>query len=250
MAEDRKRIARSPQMKVVSHHPWRRAAMGLAVGGVTLLAALGGYWFGLQRAALDRTYVTSLERLNAANRDTIAGLNGRIVEADLAREVDQEAARALRDSITALRDELAGLKEEVTFYKSLMSPSSLTRGLQIAEFELLDTEEDGQYAYHLLLTQVEARRDWVQGNVKMEVHGQQRGGEGSGELVLPLTEIAESDTYPLKFRFRYFQDLSGVITLPEGFEPGSVVITVVRRGANAADLTRSFEWLVSGREST
>ena len=31
MADDRKRFPRSPQMKVVSHHPWRRGFVALGV---------------------------------------------------------------------------------------------------------------------------------------------------------------------------------------------------------------------------
>ena len=82
---------------------------------------------------------------------------------------------------------------------------------------------------------METRRDWIQGDVELVVRGRD-------EQVLSLTEIAVDDTYPLKFRFRYFQDLSGVIALPEGFEPESVEITARRRGAKADDLTRTFAW--------
>ena len=65
---------------------------------------------------------------------------------------------------------------------------------------------------------------------------------------LPLTaaaEIGEPETYPLKFRFRYFQDLSGVITLPPGFAPQTVEVVARRRGAKTADLSRTFAWMVA-----
>ena len=172
--------------------------------------------------------MSGLERLNAANQRELADLNARLVEADLAREVDQEAARTLRDGIRELRDEVASLTEEVTFYKSLMSPSDVARGLQIAEFELLAMEQERRFTYEYVVA----------------------GGSWTPELVRPLTEIGDSESYPLKFRFRYFQDLSGVITLPDGFEPTRVVVTADKRGASTANLTRTFDWMVSGREST
>jgi hypothetical protein len=62
--------------------------------------------------------------------------------------------------------------------------------------------------------------------------------------VLPLTEIGEDASYPLKFRFRYFQDLTGVISLPRGFEPERIVVRAGKRNAQA--LTRTFDWTVAG----
>jgi hypothetical protein len=101
------------------------------------------------------------------------------------------------------------------------------------------TLNGNQFTFHILLTQVESRRDWIQGEIELLVHG----GE---QQVLSLTEIASADTYPLTFRFRYFQDLSGIITLPEGFKPESVEVTARRRGASATDLTKTFVWTEAG----
>ncbi len=236
---------------MVSHHPWRQGLLLGAVVLITLAGALGGYWLGQASGALDGTYLSSMERLNATNEEAIQRLQAQLVESELAREVDAAAARALRDSIRGLKDELASLTEEVTFYKSLMAPSSVARGLQIADFELTPMDTPGRYTFHLLLTQVEARRDWVQGDATLEVHGRQQpettGSDSATavvERVLPLTEIVEGDTYPLKFRFRYFQDLTGVISLPAGFEPERIVVTAEKRGASPLD--RSFDWTVAG----
>ena len=85
----------------------------------------------------------------------------------------------------------------------------------------------------------------VVGTVLLEEDAEQSDEEQKhGELVLSLTEIAEIDAYPLKFRFRYFQDLSGVMTLPSGFTPQSVIITALRRGGSGTKLEQTFAWLV------
>jgi hypothetical protein len=134
----------------------------------------------------------------------------------------------------------------VTFYKSLMDPSSVERGLQIAQFELVSNEDSNQFSFHLLLTQMEARRDWVQGDVRVDVRGRAAHEGGAGEeQVLSLTEIAEVDPYPLKYRFRYFQDLSGVLVLPTGFLPDAVLVSVNRRGNRQDNLQRTFAWPIS-----
>ena len=65
-----------------------------------------------------------------------------------------------------------------------------------------------------------------------------------GKQVLSLTDLAEIETYPLKFRFRYFQDLSGPMAMPLGFQPEKVVVTVVQQGRRGNDLQQTFEWSV------
>lgn len=244
-------------MRVVAHHPWRQ---WLLLGAVVLLSvagALAGYWLGRATSELDATYLSSIERLNEANRLTIEQLEAGLIEADLSRGVDRQAAQSLTADIRALKDQVAALTEEVTFYKSLMSPSSVAKGLQIADFELSAMDAPGRYTFHLLLTQVETRRDWVQGEATLTVEGRMTAGQsgqtaGSDsqttitERVLPLTEIGEDDSYPLKFRFRYFQDLTGVISLPAGFEPERIVVRAGKRGASTEALTRTFDWTVAG----
>ena len=237
------------RMRVVAHSPRRRVLVMLGFIAVCVIGIAGGYRVGTSKADLDQIYMGALVELKRANEAELDQLNSLMVEANLNREVDRQAAQELRQTIKGLRDELAALNEEVTFYKSVMSPSSIARGLQIAEFDLATTDSNNQYTFHLLLTQVETRRDWIQGSVDFTVQGVIRTAEsaaGNAEQVLSLTEIGGADSYPLKFRFRYFQDLTGVITLPEGFEPQSVVVTALKRGANTAGLSRSFDWKTSG----
>jgi hypothetical protein len=70
-------------------------------------------------------------------------------------------------------------------------------------------------------------------------------GERAGQqVVLPLTEIEPNADYPLQYRFRYFQDFSGTMQMPEGFEPLRVVVTVTRQGSREANLQRTFDWLI------
>jgi hypothetical protein len=226
---------------------------------LTVAAAAGfGYWLGSSTSRLDRALQQALQVRNQANEATIAELTRELAQVRLAQSVDAEAAASLRDTITGLRTEVADLQEEVSFYRTLMAPSDVERGLKIAEFELAAGEAPQQYRYRVLLTQAEARRDWVQGGVELQVQGVRdaAGGralerEGSAheaseheaEEVLTLTDLAEPEAYPLKFRFRYFQDLTGTLTLPEGFRPRSVRVTATPQGRGER-LEREFDWRV------
>ncbi len=233
------------EYKVVPHRPVWRVIILTLLAGVVAGAVAFGYWLGAGTAALDRSLLVSLQMRDRANEKRIGELHRLLADARLAQSVDAQAARSLRETISSLRNEMAGLQEEVTFYKSLMAPSSVERGLQIAEFELAPGGEDREFVYHILLTQVAERRDWVQGKVEVEVHGVREGTQGPGaQEVLPLTDLAAVATYPLKFRFRYFQDLSGTVTLPAGFEPQAVSIKVTPAGRSGNGAQRSFDWVV------
>jgi len=225
-------------MRVVEHRPVQRLLLTLGAVLVLAVALAGGYFLGVAKATLDQRYLASLEDMAQANEKTIETLRQQVTDGSLARDVDREAAQELRASIKGLRDEVAALEEEVRFYKSLMAPSSLERGLQIADFEVAPTAAADQFTYRILLTQVATRRDWIQGDVRVEFTEAQSG------RVLSLTEIAELEAYPLKFRFRYFQDLTGVLTLPAGFQPRSVTVTAARRGSAAQRQERTFDWTV------
>lgn len=233
------------QYRVVPHRPLRRALMLTLLALVVASAVLFGYWLGGRESALDRTYLAALETREKALQARVRDLDRALADARLAQSVDAQAARSLRETISGLRDQLGALGEEVTFYKSLMAPSSMERGLQIAEFDLGVGEADNQFSYRILLTQAEERRSYIQGRVRLEVQGVRTGEDGASvDTVLALTDLAEVDDYPLRFRFRYFQDLSGTVTLPAGFRPRSVLVTAVPNGQSGQQTERSFDWFV------
>lgn len=232
---------RAGELLVVRHSPWRRVGWGVLVGLVVLAAGSLGYWLGAGVGTLDRSYLASLEVRYQATESQRAALARELADLRLARSVDDQAARSVRETISQLRGEVASLNEEVAFYKRLMVPSTVERGLQVSEFQLAPGDKDNEFVYHVLLTQVAERRDWLQGRLQLRVQGQMAGPDGAvAEEVLPLTELAAVDSYPLRFRFRYFQDVSGTLTLPAAFSPRQVIIAATPAGAETVE--RRFEW--------
>jgi hypothetical protein len=228
--------------RLVVESRWQRALLRLALVTVVLAAVALGYWLGSRTVAVDHDYLGALERIKASQEDAIERLNRDLVDARLSQSVGQQAAQALRGLVSELRSEVAGLQEEVTFYKSLMAPSTLTKGLQIADFQLFGAEDGREFAYQVLLTQAQVRRDWVQGRVALGVRGLAPDAGTGSETVLSFADLDPDGTYPVKFKFRYFQNLTGRILLPEGFRPDAVLVTVMPAGRDAEALERSFPW--------
>jgi hypothetical protein len=236
---------RDAQFRLVAHRPVLRVLVTVLVGIVVCAAAALGYWLGVSKGELDRVYLAALENRQQAQQARLEVLGRELADVQLAQTIDAQAAAMLRETISELRGEAAGLREEVTFYKSLMAPSSMERGLQVAEFALSEGPAAGEFAYRILLTQTAEQRSWISGEVRVEVEGVRAAADGASvEEVLPLTEVAAVEDYPLRFRFRYFQDFSGMVMLPDGFRPRLVRVTARPSGRPTDAAQREFDWFV------
>ncbi len=211
--------------------------MGAAAVALCVVAFLGGR----RVADVDLTYMNALRTINEASEERLRVLNARLVDADLRNRVHDEVTQRLQNDVKSFRDRIAALEEEVAFYQALMAPSSVKQGLQIAEFQVSAGRGRGEFEFEILLTQVAQQRSWISGDVEMTLQGLSEGG---AEQVLSLTDISDADPYPLPYRFRYFQDLSGTMRLPAGFEPRSVTIRAKAQKGRDAAHERIFEWAV------
>ena len=93
-------------------------------------------------------------------------------------------------------------------------------------------------SFSVLITQVAENRKYVGGDVTIKVIGLM----GEQRETITFSQDNAVVGYPLKFRFRYFQDLIGQLKLPDGFRPERVSIDVRQR--NKPPISADFEWLV------
>jgi hypothetical protein len=229
-----------PTLRVVEVRPGRRVALIGALAAVLLATAMGAYELGRSHTEHRLAEAAEMEVSLADARETIVDLERRLADYDLSRAVDGDAQEQLRQTIKTLRDELAEGREELRFYRRLMAPSDAERGIRVERLELWSRNGSAAIGYRLLLTQVVDRHDWVAGTVRVEVAGH----SGLDEQVLSLTDLGVSEAYPLPFRFRYFQDIAGTISLPEGFVPEKVTVVAETAGKNGKRVERTFGWNV------
>jgi hypothetical protein len=72
------------------------------------------------------------------------------------------------------------------------------------------------------------------------------GGTLDGEaLDLDLADLTDGED-SLAMSFRYFQNVSGVVRLPEGFQPKRFVVNVKPTSESHASVTQVFDWVVGG----
>ena len=238
MVFGRDRSAAHRRMMVV---PWTPRGRALILSGLTVAigaAAFAGYLWGMRQSEFEREHLDRLGGRIKALELELEDAGRRLADADLAREVDRQALAIQREEMTELRGTARELREQLGFYRRVMDASSPGQALDIADFELSRLEDSRTFRYRLLLTRPTEQGDWVRGAARVEVSGL----TGDSEQHLSLPEISDADSYPLDYRFRYFQRLTGSLTLPEGFRPLRVTVRLFPRGANTARVERTFNW--------
>lgn len=213
-----------------------RPIVAAALIVAALVIAAGGYALGLyQRDTSFRLFEPNdVKHL----RQHATELERQLADIRLSQVVDHDSNESLRQTIKSLRDDLSAAQEEVRFYRQLMAPSEAQRGLRVEKFQLNPGQNADEIKYRLLLTQVVERHDWASGVVTVDV----AGSWDNEQVVLPLTELTKLDSYPLRFRFRYLQDFTGVLTIPEGLTPERVIVTAATSGKQGKRIQRTFNW--------
>ena len=210
------------------------------------LTAYAGWWLhdlgkvhGVSELKTLRTAHRTLETVHRKTVSDRNALRDRVAILERSSQVDRQAAQAVRDELGMLQEELQAAREEIKFYRGIVSPGEGKQGLRIHNFTLNRGLQAGEYQYDLVLTQLQRNDRYVSGKVVWNIIGKQDDAVSE----LGLADVTEPGTESLAFRFRYFQHLTGVITLPEGFVAHKVELTVKASGKKApGPLAEVFDW--------
>ncbi|MGM0570744.1 DUF6776 family protein [Marinobacter sp.] len=163
----------------------------------------------------------------------------RMVQLDRASAIDEQALKTARNTIAELEGQLASLEADLTFYRNIMAPSEASKGLQVDQLSLRQVRGEGQYGFKLVLTQVGDNKSYISGVVAVNIIGE-RNGE---QEVIPLRDLSgDVEELGVRFRFRYFQDVEGTLTLPDDFDPYEIQVVAKAEGSKASQAERTFEW--------
>jgi len=180
-------------------------------------------------AALQQDLQTALEEFDAEKvRATVAER-----EADVIRR----ANALLRASERDRQDEIAGLQADLAFYRRLGGANGSQAPLAVHYLELQRTQSPRVYRIIFTLTQNLRWASVISGRVQLGVDGIRNG------VARHLTEkqlLAESAD-PLTYKFKYFQQLERLITLPEDFEASRLTIRL-RSDSLRTPVEQSMDW--------
>mgnify|MGYP000529990407 FL=1 len=227
---------------VVKHKPGiKRKRRLVFITGVVVIGAvsflLGDYQSRYKHARV-------LEKLNqlagdyAMLQDSETYLRQQVANLESGREIDELAKQGIQETIREFKAKVSQLETDVSFYQNIMAPSDNARGLQVQKVEIKAGSVDKRFAYKIVLAQVADNKAYVKGVVAVNLIGMR----GDKKEIIPLRDISEQKDLGIKFKFKYFQDISGELVLPEGLVPESIQVVAQTKGKKASRLEQSFEW--------
>jgi cell division protein FtsB len=237
--------SKQQKMIVVPYRPWKTAwAQGSLIALIVLtgvVAYFAGFGKGVDENGDARIERDGLRTEVAALQVSNTALNQQILNLEQASNVDKEALNSVQQTILSLREQISQLEEDVLFYKEILSPDNQEDGLVIGQLDLMATDNPSNIRFKLELKQQGSNEDLISGYANVNILGMQ----DSQEVSIPLRSMTDVvDSLDIRLKFRYFQNIEGVMVLPEGFEPQKVQILAVAEGESAKTVQKSFGWLV------
>ncbi|MCB1861134.1 MAG: hypothetical protein KDI47_05310 [Gammaproteobacteria bacterium] len=184
---------------------------------------------------LQQERINELERIRLESAEKLAVL-------ERSSQIDQEAVRKVRDELKNYQQERLQLDEELTFLRSMVSTKDDREGVQIHRFSLKKGDGEGVFQYRFTVTQSMNNGDTASGWAFLAVDGLKEGEP----MWLPLREMTKEKTERIKVRFNQFQDIEGIIQLPENFKPLKVIVEVKPSNKNLPEVKQRFDWVVKG----
>lgn len=222
-----------------------RPGLWLATLGLIVLLLLAGFWmsyeYGRSVAGYDAGQAAEesarlqheLERANAQ----IAEMQHQAAMLERNSQIDSNASSELQATLATAQSEVMELKKELSFYKSIVSPEDTKRAVAIQTIEL-NPDGEGGYQYRIMVSQRGRNDRFVRGVLKVSLKGSQDGVE----TVIPLKNVSKKAKKPLKFGFKYFQNLEGDLKLPATFRPETMRVQVKPSSKRIDVVDEQFAW--------
>lgn len=190
-----------------------------------------GYDFERSRAR-EAQLQARIEQLESA----VGQLRLEAASGSRASQIDRDAVRQAQTTLTELQTERARLSKEVNFLRGLLSAG---RGpLHVRNF-VLSEEQDGRFRYRLTVAQALRNIGATEGELRLKVAGKSSNG---AQKKLDLAQVSQDGKRGVPLRFVHYQDVDGVIGLPQDFQPESVTIEIRPKTKGLKRVTEVFQW--------
>lgn len=213
----------------------------LAVGAVVLAAIvvfLGGRYFGSYDLIVARETESSLSDEISRLQTSLRSSRQEMLALKQSAAVDREAYDTVEHDLRGQQDEIAELRKEIAFYRAMVNVGDQSRGVHLQSFQIRGNEGLPEFGYRLILTQYMNGNRVVAGRIEMQFEGM----AGDRPMTIAPDHLKLSQSSDIRFHFKYFQELTGGVVLPEGFLPARVLVRAHLDGKKHSSVERAFPW--------
>lgn len=234
-----------PQM--IRHRSPKRLSWGTVMLLLAVMASVS-YKLGLIKKSeeydLLQQQVAVLQQEVEHFREQNAHLQQQLATAQYHYQIQMEARKNLGDYLKSMEQHNAELTQNVNLYQSVSGKLPLNQGIEIKTFHVFPSQEN-TFRYLLVLSKQVASTEYITGAVAMTIFGH----IDEKPIVLPVKYVDSARNDGLAFKFRYLQELSGELTLPEKFVAEKIALKVMpERGW--PHFQRQFPWRMEASQAS
>ena len=150
-------------------------------------------------------------------------------------KVDKAANMHAGNSMDSQLQKIRELERELNFFRSIMAPEETVKGLQISRFSWQAIEK-GNFNWQLSLIQAGSQGRSLSGVVKAELVAMR----GNDEVIIALINEQQAESF--NYHFKYFQHLSGSISIADDLVP--IAVNVIAKPAinGQPSIEKQFPW--------
>jgi len=189
------------------------------------------------------TYGQRLESLRTDKRELsnkVAQLQDRMGELAGSRAMRSGEVKELRDLVSRLQSKINELQNEVGFYRNILDPDKAHRDVTVHDLQLEPLGGSSRkYAYSFKLVQGVAKKRAMEGFARVAIVYLTPQGD---ERVVFFPEGSNYRRRGLEADFRYFQEFSGVLEIPENAQPLRITVQLYSPSGRRELLSHRFPW--------
>ncbi len=208
---------------------------------VVVALLLAGWWFVDSRSTPDVKALRKQARFLAADlesmKEQLDRTRARLAVVEQEAQVLRQANLLLRKDESDRRAELGRIQSELEFYGKLAGTGGAISGLDLYRVEIIPTDSDRVFQFVLTLTQNIRRAAIISGQARIDIEGTRK----DRPVTLHWSQLSDGEVPVPEFRFKYFQQLEGYLTLPEDFSPTRLLVTLEAKDRKPA-VKRDFSW--------
>jgi hypothetical protein len=229
---------RSP---LIIHYKARQIAwLVLAVAVILFAVALGGFFYGNKTYSNNQNYIAELETGIDELSEGLAQKQTALAALQLTAQVDAAALEHSRQQMLDMQRQIYRREQELKLYREMLQDNGKAIGLKVSDM-LIVKVGDRQFQYEWVAQQKSDEAKALRVNANIWVLGSQE----NKAIELSLDEIdAEVDDLPIQLKMKYFLINRGIMTLPEGFVPKQIRVTLRYPWTKKPQFDKKLPWIV------